>query len=291
MSAAALPDIDALWDYNQPKLSESRFRSLLPDARFEELDYHLQLKTQLARALGLQRKFDPAHAELDEVLAKLPPEPCIARIRYLLERGRVYNTSGEKARALPQFEQAYKLALRMKQDFYAVDAAHMLGIATSSAQQLRWNLEAMRLAEASIDTRTHSWLGPLYNNIGWTYHEQGDFAQALAQFEKGLAWHTARKTGEGEMIAEWSVARVLRSLGRTEEALSRQQALVQTRAARKLPEDGYVFEEIGECLLALGKPDEAAVPFKRAWELLAGDSWLQAKEAGRLKRLRTLGQI
>ena len=290
MSASALPEIDSLWDYDQPAVSEARFRSLLPEAGDEALDYQLQLKTQLARSLGLQRKFSAALTLLDEVSNHLPPEPCLARVRYLLERGRVYNSTGERERARPLFEQALKLASKMKADYYAVDAAHMLGIAAEPDQQLSWNLEALKMAEQSSDERTQKWLGSLYNNIGWTYHDRGEYAKALELFEKCLAWHSERKTGEGELIADWSVARTLRSLGRTEEALTRQQALLQLRQARQLPEDGYVSEEIGECLLALGKGAEAAPYFAKAWELLSADPWLKANEAKRLQRLKELGR-
>ena len=52
--------------------------------------------------------------------------------------------------------------------------------------------------------------------------------------------------------------------------------------------DGYVFEEIGECLLALGRADEAQPHFARAYELLADDPAL-AEDRARLMRLRALG--
>lgn len=291
MSATALPEIDSLWDYDHPAVSEARFRSLLPEAASENLDYQLQLKTQLARAMGLQRKFSDALTLLDYVENHLPPEPCLARIRYLLERGRIFNSTGEKTRAVPLFETALHLASKMKADNYAVDAAHMLGIAAEPARQLGWNLEALRLAENSQDPVARKWLGSLYNNIGWTYHDQGNYQKALASFEKGLAWQKANKTGEPELIAEWSVARALRSLGRVEEALARQQALLKTREKLKLPEDGYVAEEIGECLLALKKPAKAVPYFARAWELLSADVWMRANEAQRLQRLKELGKV
>jgi hypothetical protein len=36
-----------------------------------------------------------------------------------------------------------------QQDFYAIDAAHMLAIAAPAEQQLEWNLRALALAEQS----------------------------------------------------------------------------------------------------------------------------------------------
>jgi hypothetical protein len=53
--------------------------------------------------------------------------------------------------------------------------------------------------------------------------------------------------------------------------------------------DGYVREEIGECLLALGREAEARPHFARAWSLLSRNPWLAASEPARLERLRTLG--
>src|SRR5690606_19946505 len=59
---AKLPDFDALWDYSQPAATETKFREILPLAQESgDLSYRLQLETQIARALGLQQKFDEAH--------------------------------------------------------------------------------------------------------------------------------------------------------------------------------------------------------------------------------------
>ena len=73
-----------------------------------------------------------------------------------------------------------------------------------------------------------------------------------------------------------------------EAALAEQEALrVELEALGEA--DGYVFEELGECLLALGRDEEARPHFGRAAELLAGDPSL-AGEAERLERLRSLAQ-
>jgi hypothetical protein len=63
--------------------------------------YHAALLTQIARAQGLQHSFAPAHATLDAAHALLADPAALARqplmqamCRYLLERGRVLNTSG-----------------------------------------------------------------------------------------------------------------------------------------------------------------------------------------------------
>jgi len=53
--------------------------------------------------------------------------------------------------------------------------------------------------------------------------------------------------------------------------------------------DGYVFEELGECLLVLDQPAAAAPHFQRAHALLAQDSWMVKHESERLERLKRLG--
>jgi tetratricopeptide (TPR) repeat protein len=80
----------------------------------------------------------------------------------------------------------------------------------------------------------------------------------------------------------------LRALGRIEEALAMRQALF-AGYQRSLDENGYVSEELGECLLALGHPAEARPHFQRAYALLSQDIWLAANEPDRLARLQRLG--
>ena len=55
--------------------------------------------------------------------------------------------------------------------------------------------------------------------------------------------------------------------------------------------DGYVLEEIGECLLALDREGEAPPYFRRAYESLSRDTWLVEQEPERLVRLKELGAV
>ena len=53
--------------------------------------------------------------------------------------------------------------------------------------------------------------------------------------------------------------------------------------------DGYVFEEIAENLLLLGRPDDARPYFARAYAELAANLWLLESEPARLERLKANG--
>jgi tetratricopeptide (TPR) repeat protein len=213
----------------------------------------------------------------------------VARIRYLLERGRVYNSSGDAEGSQRYFLEAWGMAREEMEDYYAVDALHMMGIVTPPAEQLRWNLRAMRACEKTPDQRARKWLGPLYNNIGWTYHDLGRYEKALELFEKSLAWREAEKDEYGTRIARWTVGRVYRSLGRIDEALEIQRELERQIHEEGLEEDGYVFEELAECLLLKGESAAARHYAARAYELLSQDQWLVENEAERLERLSVLG--
>jgi tetratricopeptide (TPR) repeat protein len=279
----AAMDFDRLWTYGDPAGTERRFRELLGNADSGP-DARLQLLTQIARAVGLQGRFAEAHALLDGVERELTPELTSARVRYLLERGRTYNSSKDPDRARPLFLEAWESGRHAGLDFHAVDAAHMMAIVEPPEKKLAWNKEAMRAAEASEDPRARGWLGSLYNNIGWDYHAQGKFAEALAVHEKGREWQAANRPGsQGEFIARWSVARQLRALGRTDEALATQRQLLAEN-----DQDGFVHEELGECLLLLRREEEAKPHFRRAHDLLSGIAWV-AEDKARIERLRRFG--
>ena len=290
--AKPLSNFDALWDYNDPAGTEVRFRELLTGAKESgDKSYYAQLLTQIARTEGLQRKFEEAHKTLDTVEAMLTDELTVARIRYLLERGRVYNSSNQPDKSKPLFLEAWELGVAKGEDFYAVDAAHMLGIVEPPEKRLEWADKAMELAEKSKDQRARDWLGPLYNNTGWSYHDLGQYDKALELFEKSLRFREEKNDEEGIRIAKWTIARTYRSLGRIEEALQIQKALEQEFEEKGIEQDGYVFEELGECLLLLKKDEEARKYFKLAYDLLSKNKWLVANEPERLKRLKELGKV
>jgi tetratricopeptide (TPR) repeat protein len=284
-----LPDFDSFWDYDHPGATERKFREHLPVALDSlDLSYLSQLLTQVARAEGLQRKFQEAHKTLDRVQKALDKTDDKTRVRYLLERGRVYNSSRKPEEARPLFQEALDLALKSKDDFNAVDAAHMMAIVEPTEKQLQWNLKALDLAENSAEEKVRKWKGSLYNNIGWTYFEQQQYEESLLMFEKALEFQQHQSDPNKIMIAKWCVAKTLRKMDHTEEALEMQRDLFeQYQAAGK--KSGYVYEEIAECLTIMGQEQEAQGWFAAAYEELSRDPRL-ANEQDRLNRLKELGK-
>ncbi len=73
------------------------------------------------------------------------------------------------------------------------------------------------------------------------------------------------------------------------EALALQQDLLaEWEKSGEEEQDGYVFEEIAECLLALERTSESRLYFTQAYTLLVRDPWLVAEQDDRLQRLKRL---
>jgi len=283
--------LDALWSFDRPVESEARFRG--EAARYPTGSREAaEATTQIARALGLQRQFAEAGRALDTVKPALARLPSRVRVRYLLERGRRDNSSGNANRAFAWFQQALAASERDTlpgADYYRVDALHMLAIAAPPDRRSDWNFKALAAADAAHDVRTRGWRASLLNNLGWTMHERGDYVAALVYWQSALAAFEAKHDLAGTRIARWTVARGMRSLGRLDEAEAIQRRLADELQAANVP-DGYVFEELAEIALARGDRAAAQPWAAKALALLSKDADFRANEPARLARLTDLAR-
>ncbi|WP_269531934.1 tetratricopeptide repeat protein [Chitinimonas sp. BJYL2] len=288
--AAEAADIDKLWDFDLPAESEQRFRTALVAAQ-READVALQaeLVTQIARARGLQGDMAAANAALDSLVPRLAELPPAVSVRYMLERGRLYQLATDIPKAKRWLRNALSHAQRHQLDYLAIDALQMLGYLETAKNAVGLQMQALNLALASQDPRAQNWLGVLYQNLGWTYRNQRDYPKALDFFRQAQAWHEQRGGGKPWLIARWSVAKVLRESGEPDKALLIQ--LDVERGWQKLGQtDGHVLEEIGENLLTLGRRAEARPYFVRALDVLSRDPWFARNEPARHARLAKLAQ-
>ncbi len=283
-----LPDFRPLWDFGDPAASERRFLDLLPRYRESGDDGRIvELLSQIARARGLGRRFEDAHATLDEAEAMWAGRGGVPRVRLLLERGRAFNSAGAPERARPLFIEAIDVAETAGHGGLHVDALHMVAIASAPEEALAWNDRAIAVATSSEDAGARAWLGSLCNNQGWTRFERGEYDLALDLFRRGLEVRRAAGQEREVLIARWSVAKTRRMQGHPEEALAEQRLLLAAWEARG-EEDGFVPEEIAECLHALGRTDESRPWFRRAHGVLSKDPWISRDEPERVRRLALL---
>ncbi|MCW2768079.1 MAG: uncharacterized protein JWO11_4038 [Nocardioides sp.] len=229
-------DPTPLWDFDDPAGSEQRLRDA---AAIAEGNDRLVLLTQVARALGLQERYDEGHALLDDLAAH--DDEVATRVS--LERGRLLRSSGRPDDARPHFEAASAAAAAAGLDALRVDALHMVALVADPDEAVRLDDEALAVARGSADPRARDWDASLLNNIGMAHANAGDFGAALAAFEEALEARLRIGDPARTRVARWMVAWALRNLGRPAEALEIQRALKAELAATGA-EDPYVDEEI-----------------------------------------------
>lgn len=286
-----LPDFDRMWDFQDPAGSEQRFNELLIIAeRDGNASYKAQLYSQIARAQGMQGKFDEAHANLNKADKLIKPINTLAQTRILLERGRLYNSSGKPELSKPLFMKAIEISKKNQLDVMAIDAIHMMGIMDKPENQIKWNLQAMDIAEQSEDQRVKGWRGPLYNNMGWSYYDIGDYENAQIMFEKSLDFRESIADQQGIRVAKWTIGHLYRIIDKIDKATAIQLALEEEINANDLPKDGFVLEELAELYNIKGEKEISKKYFKEAWEILSTDRWLLANASERLDRLKMMAE-
>jgi tetratricopeptide (TPR) repeat protein len=179
--------LDELWTFDDASESERRFREELTGFPAGS-QVAAELMTQLARTLGLQGRFD----EADAVLDAMGDVSGVVLARSLLERGRLRNSSAHPDVAIPLFEEALAASSAVGNDFLAIDAAHMLGIA-DPARIEHWTARALETVDETKDRRAKRWAVSLHNNLGLALFDAGNLTGALAEFE--LAADAARDYG------------------------------------------------------------------------------------------------
>jgi tetratricopeptide (TPR) repeat protein len=206
-----------LWDFADLSATESRFIELLERTSSDE--DKAEVLTQLGRVEGLRGDFARGNSYVDEAESMISADST-ARVRVLLERGRLLRSAGDTEGAQPLFVAAFVLAKTRGDQFLAVDAAHMAALVDDPE---KWTKQGLEIVESSDNEQVRGWYGPLQNNLGWYYFEQQRYDEALEAFEKCP-----------EAYAESGKAKTLKALGRTEEA-----AEAAMRALDLLPHDAF----------------------------------------------------
>lgn len=233
----SVPDpVSVLWDEEDPSGSEARLREAAASA---DEPLRAVLTTQVARSLGLQQRYDEAHA----VLAAIDVDDPEVAVRRRLEQGRLVRSAGEPEAARLPFAQAVELAAAAGLEVLEVDAMHMAALVAPVEEQIPMTQRALVRALQARDPRARDWDASLLTNLGMAHAERSDWPAALAAFEQAM---TARvRIGEDERtrMARWLVGWALRNLGDLDMALDVQLMLKADLDELGL-EDPYVEEEI-----------------------------------------------
>jgi tetratricopeptide (TPR) repeat protein len=268
-TASAL-DLQALWNFRDPALSEQRFRDALATASSDDA---LILQTQIARTHTLRREFDKARELLATVQPALASASAEARVRHALEWGRCFAsgthrkeelTDEASAQARQAWQRALALARSAALDALAIDAIHMFAfIDTAPARQQHWAEQALAVVLASKQPAAQRWEASVRNNLGYALQLQGRHADAGAQYSQALALRRQAGNAHNTLVAGYMVARSLRLQGRDDEALPMQQQLLRDSEALGAA-DPYVLDELELLYRARGDAAQADAAAERA---------------------------
>jgi tetratricopeptide (TPR) repeat protein len=285
---SVLEEIDALWDYDDPSGSERTFQQVLQASNTNNAEFQAQVLTQIARCQILQRRMEQGQATLDQAAQILSNQTPIAHIRYWLERGRAWNDAGRAADATIAFVEAFQRAQTVNSELLRIDAAHMLGVLPPNDMAVIWNQRAIAIAQRSADSRARRWIGTLFMNMGVNHQRLQQYPQAESAFVSALSAFEQIGNSARVRLAKLCLSKNLRLSRELEKALSTSSALLLEIQSENEP-PGYAFEEIAECLLAMGRNKESATMFAQAYAALSAYPWFPPNENERLLRMKRLG--
>ena len=207
------------------------------------------------------------------------PEMPEAWGRLLVVQGVYAREAGRGADAVALFEQCYDYCMQRELYGRAVDAAHHVAIAGDRQTRETWAKKGIAAAEAAGES---SWLGPLWNNLGWDYLDEGRNEEALHALREAQKAHHVGGHPISALISDYSVGFALRVNGEYAMARGIQEGVHKT-ALRALDEgDPQMLEwvaqsrrELGEIDALEGHPQEGADRMEEAIAELKQTDFMQ----------------
>jgi tetratricopeptide (TPR) repeat protein len=304
-SSTKSQDIGLLWNPLNAGASEIDLRALLPAAQVaaqkNDLDrgYLIEVYLHIARAQTAQNKIAEARltlAEAEKLLVEPLPDDLTEsiKIKWLIEKGRLYISEKTPSQARAVFEQAYDLANQSGQDHFVVDVAQMMAIIEPQKTQQNWIMKAIEIAEKSQQSSAKRTLGSLYASLGWKQFDLHQYEKSEETFRKSLRHFQDHGTEREIFIAKWSIGRTLRAMNKTESALVIQKELLSELGlggSQGRSHDGRLYEEVAECLQTLERSAEAQLYFELAYKEFSNDEWVTDNQPVKLKRMKDLGKV
>ena len=196
--------------------------------------------------------------------------------RYLGVRGRFEWQEDNNATATATFREMYDYCLEHSLHNRAIDAAHMVAITGTQDEQIFWAKKGIVAAEQG---EVDGWLGPLWNNLGATYDEAGQYDEALEAYTRARHYHWKVGDEHAKLAADWAVGKTYRRLGQPATAAQWLRPVLAW-AERRYAEDpsmergewvGLACWDLGEIAASEGREDDALELLRRA-ERQLGDA-------------------
>jgi tetratricopeptide (TPR) repeat protein len=226
-----------------------------------------------ARGYLIRELKDEGRPWLNRAKEKASPDDPLGWSRYLGVRGRFEWQDDKRPTATATFREMYDFCLRHKLHDRAVDAAHMVAITGTPDEQVAWAEKGIQAAELG---EMDGWLGPLWNNLGATHDDAGNYDKALEAYIKARHYHWKVGDELNKLAADWAVGKTYRRLGQHDKALQWLRPVLAW-SERRYAEDpsaergewvGLACWDLGTIAAASGRRKEAAELLGRAHDLL-----------------------
>ena len=213
---------------------------------------------RIARTYLISEKKEQGRAWLEKAARIASPEEPSGWSRYLGVRGRFEWKDEDLKTAAATFKEMYDYCSGRKMHDRAIDAAHMVAIVGTPEEQIEWGMKGISEAEQSNAT---NWLGPLWNNLAWTYETGGDFEKTLEAYLKARENHWKYGDEMNKLISDWAVGHAHRLLGNYDSAMQWIRPVLAWAERIDAAEwIGWSNKELGEAEMALGN-DSAALNY------------------------------
>jgi tetratricopeptide (TPR) repeat protein len=238
--------------------------------------------SQIARCYLAMDKKEEGRPWLVKAFEIADPKDPVGWSRFLGVRGRYEwkdvaeaesATAPEASIAENTFKEMYDYCMKHKIHNRAIDAANMVSITAKIEDRVEWGLKGIEAAE---DGGLENWLAPLWNNLGWTYDDLGQYDKSIEALMKAREYHYKNGKEMPMLIADWSVGHAYRMNGQLDSALTWINGVFEK--ASKIYEDnpqpenaewvGFSHKELGEIAMIRADEITALDHFKQAYEHL-----------------------
>jgi tetratricopeptide (TPR) repeat protein len=196
-------------------------------------------------------RLEEARRWLERAAQVASDEQPLGWTRYLGVRGILEREEGHAEQALATFTEMHDYARARDLPRRAIDAAHHAAIVAPTEDQVTWAERGIAAAEELGD---EGWLAVLWNNLGSTHEDRGDWTAAADAYERARDYHHRGGGERQRLIADWAVGRASLRAGRAERAAELLPDVLQrARAAHEAQPDAETAEWVGWALAAHGE--------------------------------------